>query len=515
MREPDAEVDDIARRVIGTAIEVHQTLVPGFLEVTDEKALAIELRMQRITVNRQHPVNLIYKGYQDGREVRTDLHGTGYILLESNQFTVGFTDKFQCACPEARYQTSSKQPPTIGCSKHLASWRSNKDYINHKFKEKTKMVNTRNPEARAMTEEADFLKINAIDHVHLYVGNAKQAMYWWWKGFGFKPVAYSGLETGNRKYASYVLESGKIRLVVSAAYKPTSEIAAHHLLHGDGVKVVALGVDDAAVAYEATTSRGAVGEWTLREETDQYGTLRTAAIKTYGETLHMFVDRSDYDGPFMPGYEPLDMETDSVGLAAVDHIVGNVELGKMNDWVKFYHEVMGFRQLLHFDDKDISTEYSALMSKVMQNGNGRVKLPINEPADGKRKSQIEEYLDFYMTPGVQHLALSTGDILGAVEKLKRNGIEFLRVPDTYYDMLPERLKGVNIKQDLEKIKDLGILVDHDDEGYLLQIFSKPLQDRPTMFIEVIERHGSRGFGKGNFKALFEALETEQDRRGNL
>ena len=368
---------------------------------------------------------------------------------------------------------------------------------------------------RPMTEEADFLKINSIDHIHWWVGNAKQAMYFWWKGFGFKPVAYSGLETGNRRFASYVLESGKIRFVVSSAYKPTDEMAAHHMLHGDGVKIVALGVDDVEAAYNATTERGAVGEWQAREESDAFGILRTSAIRTYGETLHTFVDRSDYNGIFLPGYEALDFPTESAGLAAVDHIVGNVELGKMNYWVNFYHQVMGFRQLLSFDDKDISTEYSALMSKVMQNGNGRVKLPINEPADGKRKSQIEEYLDYYMGAGVQHIALSTGDILGTIRVLKQRGIEFLRVPDAYYDVLPERTAGVDIKEDLTQIRELGILVDHDDEGYLLQIFSKPLQDRPTMFIEVIERHGSRGFGKGNFKALFEALEQEQERRGNL
>lgn len=371
------------------------------------------------------------------------------------------------------------------------------------------------PEARSITEEADFLRINSIDHLHLWVGNARQAMYWWWKGFGFKPVAYSGLETGNREFASYVLESGKIRLVVSAPYKPSSEIASHHLIHGDGVKIVALGVDDVVEAYNATTQRGAQGKFTLREESDEYGTIRTTAIHTYGDTLHLFVDRSDYHGAFMPTYKPLDMEADSAGLVAVDHIVGNVELGKMNYWVNFYHQVMGFRQLLSFDDKDISTEYSALMSKVMQNGNGRVKLPINEPADGKRKSQIEEYLDYYMTAGVQHLALITGDIIETVAKLKANGIEFLRVPDEYYDILPERIAGKGVKQDLNKIRELGILVDYDDEGYLLQIFSRPLQDRPTMFIEVIERHGSQGFGKGNFKALFEALEMEQERRGNL
>jgi len=366
---------------------------------------------------------------------------------------------------------------------------------------------------RPMTEEADFLQIKAIDHLHLYVGNAKQAMYYWWKGFGFTPVAYSGLETGNREFASYVLESGKICLVVSAAYQATHNIAAHHLLHGDGVKVVALAVDDAAQAFEATTSRGAQVAWSPREESDEFGVIRTSAIYTYGETLHVFVDRSNYTGTFMPSYKPLNLAAQPSGLVAVDHVVGNVELGKMDQWVSYYHDVMGFRQLLHFDDKDISTEYSALMSKVMQNGNGRVKFPINEPADGARRSQIEEYLDYYMTPGVQHLALQTGDILNTVRQLKANGIEFLRVPDEYYEILPARVGHIN--EDMDKIRELGILVDRDDEGYLLQIFSRPLQDRPTMFIEVIERHGSQGFGKGNFKALFEAIELEQERRGNL
>lgn len=370
-------------------------------------------------------------------------------------------------------------------------------------------------ESRPMHEEADYLQINSIDHLHFWVGNAKQAMYWWWKGFGFKPVAYSGLETGNRRFASYVLESGKIRFVVSAPYKPTDEMAAHHLLHGDGVKVVALGVDNVEDAYRATTSRGGVSAWEPREERDEHGILRTSAIKTYGETLHVFVDRSEYKGAFAPSYRPIDFTAESAGLAAVDHIVGNVELGKMDYWVNFYHDVMGFRQLISFDDKDISTEYSALMSKVMTNGNGRVKLPINEPADGKKKSQIEEYLDYYMTPGVQHIAMATGDIIETVRNLKARGIEFLRVPETYYEILPDRIANVGVKEDLQAIHDLGILVDYDDEGYLLQIFSRPLQDRPTMFIEVIERHGSRGFGKGNFKALFTALEQEQEKRGNL
>jgi 4-hydroxyphenylpyruvate dioxygenase len=368
---------------------------------------------------------------------------------------------------------------------------------------------------RQMTEEADFLKINSWDHVHWWVGNAKHAMFYWWKGFGFTPVAYSGLETGNREFASYVLESGKIRFVVSAPYKPVNEIAAHHMLHGDGVKYIALGVDNVESAFNETTKRGGQPMWAPREQSDEHGVYRTSAIRAYGDVVHVFVDRKDYKGVFAPGYRPIDMPTTGAGLAAIDHIVGNVELGKMNQWVRFYHEVMGFRQLLHFDDKDISTEYSALMSKVMENGNGRVKFPINEPAEGKKKSQIEEYLDYYMTPGAQHIAMSTGNILKTVENLKNNGIEFLRVPDTYYEILPDRLQGVQVKEDMNKIRELGILVDHDDEGYLLQIFSKPLQDRPTSFIEVIERHGSRGFGKGNFKALFEALELEQDKRGNL
>jgi len=368
-------------------------------------------------------------------------------------------------------------------------------------------------ENRPMTEEADFFQIKSVDHVHFWVGNARQAIYYWWKGFGFRPVAYSGLETGNRQFASYVLQSGEIRLVVSAPYGPSSEIASHHLVHGDGVRAIALEVEDAAQAYAAVTVRGATGAWPLREETDAYGTYRTSAIRVYGDTLHVFVDRSGYRGAFAPSYKSLDYPAESAGLVAIDHIVANVQLGKMDYWVRFYHQVMGFRQLLHFDDKDISTEYSALMSKVMQNGTGRVKFPINEPAEGKKKSQIEEYLDYYITPGVQHIALATGDILTTVQALKSRGIEFLRVPDAYYEALPERVGS--IQEPLDAIRELGILVDRDDEGYLLQIFSRPIQDRPTAFIEVIQRHGSRGFGKGNFKALFEALEMEQARRGNL
>ena len=367
---------------------------------------------------------------------------------------------------------------------------------------------------RPITEEGDFLQIKSIDHLHFYVGNALHSMYYWWKGFGFKPVAYSGLETGNRDSASYVLESGKIRFVVSGPYGPTSPIAAHHMVHGDGVKVIALEVDDVEKAWKETTARGGKSAWSPREEKDEHGIFRTSAIHAYGETLHVFVDRDDYKGVFAPTYRPLkDRQADSTGLAAVDHVVGNVQLGKMNEWVNYYHQVLGFRQLLHFDDKDISTEYSALMSKVMQNGNGRVKFPINEPAEGKKKSQIEEYLDYYLSPGVQHIAMATGDIIETVRELKRRGIEFLRVPDTYYEVLPERVGS--IKEDMHAIHELGILVDRDDEGYLLQIFSRPIQDRPTMFVEVIQRHGAKGFGKGNFRALFESIEMEQERRGNL
>jgi 4-hydroxyphenylpyruvate dioxygenase len=366
---------------------------------------------------------------------------------------------------------------------------------------------------RPITEEADFLQIKSIDHIEFWVGNAKNAMYSWWKGYGFKPIAYSGLETGNRRSSSYVLESGKIRFVVTAAYSPTDEIAAHQMLHGDGVKVVALGVEDVEQAYQATIQRGASTAWAPREQRDEHGILRTAAIHTYGEVLHVFVDRADYGGAFAPGYRPLEFEAEPAGLVAVDHVVGNVQLGKMDYWVKFYHQVMGFRQLLHFDDQDIGTEYSALMSKVMQDGTGRVKFPINEPAEGKRKSQIEEYLDYYMGPGVQHIAMATGDILETVAALRARGIEFLRVPDTYYNIMADRVGEID--EPWEEIVKQGVLVDRDDEGYLLQLFSRPIQDRPTAFIEVIERHGSRGFGKGNFKALFEALELEQERRGNL
>lgn len=368
----------------------------------------------------------------------------------------------------------------------------------------------------------DFLPIKAVDHVEFYVGNAKQAAYFYTRGFGFAPAAYSGLETGNRETASYVLEQGNIRLVLTTALGPDHPVARHAHLHGDGVGVIGLEVPDAASAYRESTKRGATGAIAPTQVEDDHGVLRYAAIRAYGDTLIKFVDRSDYQGPFMPGYAARNgasgngngrVRHKGIGLAAIDHMVGNVELGAMNRWVKFFAETMGFSQLLHFDDRDISTEYSALMSKVMQNGNGKVKFPINEPAEGKKKSQIQEYLDYYHGPGVQHLALSTGDIIGAVEKLRQNGIEFLTVPRSYYDMLEDRVGKIN--EPVEKLADLGILVDRDEEGYLLQIFTKPVEDRPTVFYEIIERHGSRGFGKGNFKALFEAIEREQALRGNL
>jgi 4-hydroxyphenylpyruvate dioxygenase len=377
-------------------------------------------------------------------------------------------------------------------------------------------------QARPMEEEADFLQIKAWDHIEFWVGNAKQAAHFWRTGFGFQPVAYSGLETGDRQRASYVLEQGAIRLVLSTPYTPHSEMAAHHLLHGDGVHALALQVDDVESAYRETTARGATGFMAPTEIKDDHGVIRLAAIRTYGQTIHTFVDRSDYNGIFLPGYQsmadhprlPAARATATpTGLAAIDHVVGNVELGKMNYWVNWYHQVMGFRQITHYDDKQIHTEYSALMSKVMANGNGRVKFPINEPAEGRKKSQIEEYLDYYIGPGAQHVALITGDILSTVRQLRDNGIEFLRVPDTYYQALPERIGAID--EPLDEIAELGILADRDDEGYLLQVFSKPIQDRPTVFIEVIQRHGARGFGVGNFRALFESLEREQELRGNL
>jgi 4-hydroxyphenylpyruvate dioxygenase len=362
----------------------------------------------------------------------------------------------------------------------------------------------------------DFLPLNGTDYVEFYVGNAKQAAYFYRAGFGMRLVAYRGPETGTRGQASWVVEQGKIRFVLTTALQPDHPIAEHVRLHGDGVRDVALWVDDAASAWRETTRRGARGVREPETLRDEHGEVRISAIAAYGDTIHSFVERRDYRGVFLPGFVPLDHDDAAarpVGLKHIDHMVGNVGWGQMNAWVDFYRDVMGFQLYQHFDDKDISTEYSALMSKVMSNGNGRVKFPINEPAAGRRKSQIEEYLDFYGGPGVQHIAMATDDIIGAVTRLRDQGIEFLRVPSTYYDDLTRRTGPID--EPVERLRELGILVDRDDEGYMLQIFTRPVEDRPTLFYEVIQRKGSRSFGKGNFKALFEALEREQARRGNL
>jgi 4-hydroxyphenylpyruvate dioxygenase len=359
----------------------------------------------------------------------------------------------------------------------------------------------------------DFMPLHGIDHVELYVGNARQSAYFFAHALGFREVGYAGLHTGIRDRTSHVLEQGRIRLVFTGALTPDHEIALHQARHGDGVKVIALSVPDVEHAYREATTRGATGVREPWEESDDHGTIRFATIQTYGETVHTFVDRSDYKGAFRPGYEPREGAQDDVGLLAIDHIVGNVELGAMETWVKYYEDVFGMTEMLHFTDEAISTEYSALMSKVVTSGNGRVKFPINEPAEGKRKSQIDEYLEFYGGAGAQHVAVATRDIVKTVEQMRARGIEFLRTPDSYYEDVPGRIG--EIEEDLEDLRRLGILVDRDDEGYLLQIFTKPIGDRPTMFYEVIERHGARGFGEGNFKALFEAIEREQELRGNL
>jgi 4-hydroxyphenylpyruvate dioxygenase len=359
----------------------------------------------------------------------------------------------------------------------------------------------------------DFMPLHGIDHVELWVGNAKQAAHYYTRAFGFREIAYAGLETGLRDRTSHVLKQGRIRLVLTGALTPNHEIALHHAAHGDGARVIALSVPDAAYAYHAAVERGATGVREPWEESDEHGTVRFSTIAAYGDTLHTFVERKDYTGPFLPGYEPREDSTPDAGLLTLDHIVGNVELGHMNTWVKFYEDVFGMTEMLHFSDEAISTEYSALMSKVVTDGNGRVKFPINEPAEGKRKSQIDEFLEFYGGPGAQHLAVATRDIVRTVTELRDRGVEFLTIPAEYYEDVPERIG--EIEESLEDIKRLGILVDRDDEGYMLQIFTKPIGDRPTMFFEVIERHGARGFGEGNFKALFEAIEREQDRRGNL
>lgn len=357
------------------------------------------------------------------------------------------------------------------------------------------------------------LKLKKIHHVEFWVGNARQASYFYRKGFGFSQLAYSGLETGNRQSTSYVLQQNKTNFIFTTPLSPEHPAVEHIKKHGDGVRDIALHVEDADEAFYEAMRRGAEPAAEPRDVTDECGTVRWAAVKTYGDTIHSLISYKDYHGPFLPGFREQRIPGDEVGILRVDHMVGNVELGQMNRWAEYYSKVFGFHRYISFDDKDISTEYSALMSIVMSDGSYSVKFPINEPAPGLRKSQIDEYLEAYRGPGVQHIALLTKDVTETVSKLQANGIEFLRVPDAYYDELPSRVG--EISESVEQIKKLGILVDRDEEGYLLQIFSKPVEDRPTVFFEIIQRKGSRGFGKGNFKALFEAIELEQARRGNL
>jgi len=367
----------------------------------------------------------------------------------------------------------------------------------------------------AQEEAIDTFPINGTDFIEFYVGNAKQSAQFYRHVFGYSILAYRGPETGVRDRASYLLQQGKVRLLLTTALRPDSPIADHVHRHGDGVKDIALWVDDARKAYSLAVERGAHPAMEPSVLKDDDGEVILAGIKTYGETIHSLVERRNYRGIFMPGFVPYQGvgEATPVGLKYVDHCVGNVELGAMNKWVKYYADVMGFTQLISFDDKMISTEYSALMSKVVANGNGRIKFPLNEPAKGKKKSQIDEYLEFYQGPGCQHIAIATDDIIATTSELKRRGVEFLRVPATYYDTVTDRVGKID--EDIKALAELGILVDRDEEGYLLQIFSKPMEDRPTLFYEIIQRKGAKSFGAGNFKALFEALEREQDLRGNL
>jgi len=364
-------------------------------------------------------------------------------------------------------------------------------------------------------EAEDFLPLLGTDHVELYVGNAKQAAYYYMSAWGFQPLAYAGLETGLKDRVSYVIEQDKIRLVLTSSLVPGGEINRHVESHGDGVKAIALWVDDAAQSYAETTSRGAESYLEPKVLKDENGSIILSGIHTYGETVHVFVERGQYSGVFMPGYIKWDphYKPADVGLKYIDHMVGNVGWNEMNKWCEFYAKVMGFAQLVSFDDKDISTDYTALMSKVMSNGNGRIKFPINEPADGKKKSQIEEYIQFYNGAGVQHMAMATDNIINTVTALRDRGVEFLTVPSSYYEDVLDRVGEID--EDLVPLSELGILIDRDDEGYLLQIFTKPVLDRPTMFIEIIQRKGAKSFGKGNFKALFEAIEREQASRGTL
>ena len=364
-------------------------------------------------------------------------------------------------------------------------------------------------------EAEDFLPLLGTDYVELYVGNAKQSAHYYKTAFGFQSEAYAGLETGVKDKVSYVLKQDKIRLVLTTPLTEGGLINEHINKHGDGVKVVALWVEDAKKAWEETTKRGAKSFMEPTVEEDDFGKVVRAGIHTYGETVHIFVERNAYDGPFLPGYKKWESHynPESTGLKFIDHMVGNVDWNEMNTWCEFYAKVMGFAQIISFDDNDISTEYTALMSKVMSNGNGRIKFPINEPADGMKKSQIEEYIDFYNGPGVQHIAVATDDIVSTVSAMRDRGVEFLYVPENYYDDLLERVGDID--EDVEVLKKHGILIDRDDEGYLLQLFTKPVVDRPTMFFEIIQRKGAQSFGKGNFKALFEAIEREQGNRGTL
>ena len=362
---------------------------------------------------------------------------------------------------------------------------------------------------------ADFLPLEGTDYVEFYVGNAKQAAHYYKTAFGFQSLAYAGPETGVKDKASYVIRQNKLTFVLTTPVKANNEIADHIYKHGDGVKVIALKVDDATSAWEETTKRGAKSYITPKTLRDDSGEIVMSGIHIYGDTVHVFIERKNYNGVFMPCYREWksDYNPAETGLLYVDHCVGNVGWNQMNPWVKFYEEVMGFRNILTFDDKDISTEYSALMSKVMSNGNGFVKFPINEPAEGKKKSQVEEYLEFYEGEGVQHVAIATNNIIETVTELQKRGVEFLKIPASYYAEVLDRVG--HIDEDLKPLSELGILIDRDDEGYLLQIFSKPVEDRPTLFFEIIQRKGAKNFGKGNFKALFEAIEREQAERGNL
>jgi 4-hydroxyphenylpyruvate dioxygenase len=361
----------------------------------------------------------------------------------------------------------------------------------------------------------DFLPINGTDYVELYVGNAKQAAHFYKTAFGFQELAYAGLETGLRDRCSYVLVQDKIRLVLTSPFDPESELSHHIRRHGDGVKIIALWVDDARSAFEETIKRGAKPFLNPTVEKDKNGEIVKSGIHTYGETIHLFIERKNYTGVFLPGYEKWETayKPTTTGLKYIDHMVGNVELGEMNKWADFYEKVMGFANLVTFDDRDISTEYTALMSKVMSNGNGRIKFPINEPAKGKKKSQVEEYLDFYHGPGCQHIAVATDDIIFTISEMRKRGVEFLYVPGSYYDTVKDRV-GI-IEEDLNELKKWGIMVDRDEDGYLLQIFTKPVEDRPTLFFEIIQRKGAKSFGKGNFQALFESIEAEQAKRGTL